>query len=92
MGGNGCIYPLQNFAPMELSDYERRAITKLGQSIQDGQWSNDGLVQLIAVAIDYINPITITQYSKKYGVSYNGVKHHRPLKTILNRKYFLDNE
>lgn len=77
---------------MELSDYERKAITKLGQSIHNGQWSNEGLVQLIAVVIDYLNPITITQYSEKYGISYNGVKNHRSLKTILNRKYFLDNE
>lgn len=31
----------------QLTDYEMNAINKLGETIHQGKWSNDGLVELI---------------------------------------------
>ena len=49
----------------KLSDYELLAINKLGDSIQNGKWSNDGLVQLIELAGSFLNLQTIPDYAKR---------------------------
>ena len=58
----------------ELTEYERKALNKLGQSIVDGKWSNAGLVELIKlVGEDFLNIKTIPKYAKSVGKSYPGV-------------------
>lgn len=47
---------------IELSQYEILALQKLNESIQQGKWSNEGLVQLIELAGDYLNLQTIPDY------------------------------
>lgn len=37
----------------QLTEYEQKALNKLGESIQSGKWSNDGLVQLIELVGDF---------------------------------------
>ena len=58
----------------KLSEYEQLALNKLGQSIQDGNWSNDGLVQLIELVKDFLNPIPMQEYANNHGLTYNGLK------------------
>jgi len=76
----------------KLSEYEQLALNKLGQSIHDGKWSNEGLVQLIELVKDYLNPITMLEYSKKHGISYNGLKKQNKAVKILNQKFIIDNQ
>ena len=76
----------------KLSDYEILALNKLGESIQAGKWSNEGLVQLIELAGDYLNLKTIPKYQKSTGLSYNGVKHHRIVRKIFDVKFVIDNK
>lgn len=47
----------------QLSQYEILALKKLGEAIQHGRWSNEGLVQLIELAGDYLNLQTIPAYA-----------------------------
>lgn len=77
---------------MELSDYEINSLKKLGQSLQDGQWSNHGLVQLIELAATYLNAESIPTYSKRTGMSYNGVKNYRSTVMLLGHKFVIDND
>ena len=77
---------------MNLSEYEINSINKLGKSVLDGKWSNDGLVQLIAVTGGLLNLQTIPDYQKRTGMSYNGVKNHRHTETIFGVKFVIDNE
>lgn len=76
---------------MELSDYETKSIQKLGESIHSGNWSNDGLVQLIEVASSYLNLKTIPDYAKDNNLSYNGVKKTRTIRKINGVKFVVDN-
>lgn len=76
---------------MELSNYETNILNKLGTSIQEGKWSNDGLVQLIEVCGSFLNIKTIPRYAKENSLSYNGVKNHRTVKKIFNVKFVIDN-
>ena len=52
----------------KLSDYENIALEKFGESIHNGKWSNDGLVQLIELAIEYLNPISLQEYADKNAI------------------------
>lgn len=76
----------------KLSEYENLALKKLGQSIIDGKWSNDGLVQLIELAGDYLNLKTIPNYAAFTKLSYNGVKKTRDIRTIKGVKFVIDND
>jgi hypothetical protein len=76
----------------KLSEYERKSIEKLAQTIQEGKWSNDGLVQLFEVIGSYCNLETISDYSKRTGLSYNGTKNHRQTTEIFGIKFVIDNE
>jgi hypothetical protein len=76
----------------KISEYESIALKKLGESIRHGKWSNDGLVQLIELAGDYLNLQTIPDYSKSRKISYNGVKKTRDIRTIKGIKFVIDND
>ena len=75
-----------------LSKYERLALNKLGESIQNGKWSNDGLVQLIELSIEYLNPIPLQEYADNNEISYNAAKKRNVAIKILNQKYVIDND
>lgn len=75
-----------------MTDYELLALQKLGESIQNGKWSNDGLVQLIELTGLYLNIKSIPDYAKENKLSYNGVKKCRTIVKIFNSKYVIDNE
>ena len=76
---------------MQLTDYERNAINKLGQSVQEGKWSNDALIQLIEAAGAFLNLATITDYANSNGLTYNGVKKCRNIQPIFGVKFVIDN-
>lgn len=60
---------------MELSDYERKAIAKFGQSVIDGKWSNYGLVSLLKVITDdFLQLKKVSHYSKDNAITTQGAK------------------
>lgn len=77
-----------------LTEYEKLAIQKLGESIHHGKWSNEGLVQLIELAGDFLNLQTIADYAQKTKISYQAAKKdtsHRKNIEIFNTKFIIDN-
>lgn len=81
---------------MQLSEYEQKALQKLGETIQSGQWSNAGLVELIKlVGNDFLNLKTVPDYCKATGLSYPGAikpAKGRKLEIIFNVKFIIDND
>lgn len=77
---------------MQLSEYEQNSLNKLGVAIQQGKWTNDGLVQLIELTGGFLNIQTIPSYAKSHLMSYNGVKKHRKVVRIFKTKYVIENE
>ena len=75
----------------ELTKYEKDSLIKLGESIQSGRWSNDGLVQLIELAGTFLNLKTIPAYSKANGISYNGAKKCRKVISLFGVKFVIEN-
>jgi hypothetical protein len=76
---------------MELTDYEQLSLNKLGDSIQNGKWSNEGLVQLIELCATYLNAKPIGQYAKENKISYNGAKKCRDVRVIAGVRMVIDN-
>lgn len=64
----------------------------LSQRIENGELTNDELVQLIEHIGSYLNLATIPDYAKANNMSYNGVKKFRTIKTIFKTKFVIDNE
>lgn len=76
----------------QLSEYERLSLQRLGESIQNGKWSNEGLVQIIELTIIFLNPVPIQRYADMHSKSYNGIKKTKTSVTILGKKYIIDND
>lgn len=76
---------------MQLSDYEQNSLNKLGNSIHEGNWSTEGMVQLIELVGSYLNIASIASYARQQNMSYNGVKKHRNVRKIFDTKYVIDN-
>lgn len=76
---------------MQLSEYEQKAINKLGESIHLGKWSNQGMVKLIELVSDYLNPLTIQEYADAHVISYQAARKHRQTE-ILRQKRIIDND
>jgi hypothetical protein len=76
----------------QLSEYEIKSLRKLGESIHQGKWSNDGLVQCVELCFEYLNSILISAHQKQTGLSYNGIKKQNKAKKLLGRKYIFDND
>jgi hypothetical protein len=77
-----------------MSEYEIKALHKLGETVFEGKWSNEGLVQLIELAGGFLNLMTIADYANKHNVSYQASKkdtQYRKNTTIFNTKYVIDN-
>jgi hypothetical protein len=77
---------------MQLSDYEIRALNKLGETLHENKWSNEGMVQLIELVSSYLNVETIQGYADRVGKTYNGIKKSKHTIEILGNKYVIDND
>lgn len=77
---------------MQLSEFETNKLNELGQSIQNEDWSNESLIQLIELVGSFLNLQTIPDYAKRAGISYNGAKKFRNVKHIFGVKFVIDNE
>lgn len=80
---------------MELSDYEHKAIARFYQTVQDGKWTNNGIVQLIELARSILNLQTIPDYSKAMKISDRAARNEtktREIKEIFNVSFVIDNK
>ena len=76
---------------LNLSEYETLALKKLGEAIHAGRWSNDGMVQLIELAGDYLNALTIQEYADAHGISYQAARKRKQTE-ILRQKRIIEND
>jgi len=76
---------------MQLSEYEIKALHKLGESIQQGKWSNDGMVQLIELISDFLNPLSIQEFADCRKISYQAARKHKQT-ILLRQKFIVDND
>ena len=63
----------------------------LSDRIQNGELSNNDMVQIIEHIGGYLNLKTIPNYAKENKISYNGVKKFRCVRKIFNVKFVIDN-
>lgn len=64
----------------------------LAKRIENGELTNDQIVQLIALLGSYLNLKTIPDYARENGISYNGAKKFRKSVTLFGMKFIIDNK
>ena len=75
-----------------MTKYEQDSITKLEKAIFEGRWSNAGMVELIKLIFNYLNPISLQDYAKNEGISYPGALKRNVHVSFLGRRFFLNND
>lgn len=67
--------------------------SKLFENYQNGDVTNDQLVQIIEQSALYLNLRTITNYAKENKISYNGALKRKLNKVIIdNQTFIIDND
>ena len=77
---------------MQLTDTEQQVIDRYGKYLHEKNPSSDFLIQIIELTGGHLNLETISAYSKRTGISYNGVKNCRETIGLFNVKFVIDNE
>ena len=75
-----------------MSTIETDFINRLGSHLQNNDYSNDMLVEIIKLSGGFLNLKTISQYSKDNNLSYQGVKTCRNVIELFGCKLVIDNE
>jgi hypothetical protein len=70
----------------------KKLLNFIGNKLHNGDLDNSSMVQFFELLGDYANLMTISDYAKKYNMSYNGVKKYRKIITIFNVKFVIDND
>lgn len=66
---------------------------ELFERYESGYVTDEELAQIIELAAEYLNLKTITNYAKKYKITYNGALKRKLNKvTIDNQNFIIDNE
>ena len=76
---------------MQLSEYEQKSINKLGESIHAGKWSNEGMVKLIELVGEYLNPLSIQEFADNRHISYQASRKHKQI-ILFRQKFIIDND
>ena len=77
---------------METIENTKKLLDFTASKFEQGKLDNNSLIQLIELCVDYGNILTIQDYAKKYGMSYNGVKKFRNIILIAGKNFVLDND
>ena len=77
---------------MQLTEKEQKVIDKYEKFLFENAPSARFLVQIFELTGIYSNLETISDYSKRTGISYNGVKNYRKTIELFNVKFVIDNE
>jgi len=64
----------------------------LSNRVENGDLSNDDIVQIIEHIGGYLNIKTISDYARDNKKSYNGVKKFRSIRKIFNVRFVIDND
>jgi hypothetical protein len=75
----------------QLTDYEQKSLQRLGETIMEGKWSNEGMVEAVKLLFDFLNPIPLQDYANKEGITYPGALKRNVHTELLGRRFFLDN-
>lgn len=75
-----------------ISSNGEKLLSFLDDKMNDGNFTNEDLVQFIESVGKYLGLKTIPNYAKENKMSYNGVKKFREVKEVLGVKFIIDND
>lgn len=75
----------------KIKENTDKLIRFVAQKFESGELDNQSLVELFKVMGMYLNLMTISNYAKTNGLSYEGVKKCRTIEKIFGVKFVIDN-
>lgn len=78
--------------PTDIKQNTQKLIDFVSLKFESGELDNDSLVELFKHTGRYLNLMTISDYAKAKGMSYEGVKKCRKTEIIFGVKFVIDNE
>ena len=77
---------------MQLTETEQQVINRYNRYLHEKNPSSQFLIQIIELTGGHLNLETISAYSKRTGISYNGVKNCRKTISLFNVRFVIDND
>lgn len=71
----------------QLSKYEQNSLDNFEKAIIEGKFSNDALVQFFELTANYLNVCSPSDYARKMGITYNGMKKQNKIRKVNGIKY-----
>lgn len=77
---------------VKIRQNTEKLIKFVADKFQAGELDNESLVELFKVMGSYLNLMTISDYAKANGLSYEGVKKCRQVEKIFGVRFVVENE
>jgi hypothetical protein len=77
---------------MQNSELKDKIILNIVKGVEQNMLSNDDLIEIIETSGSFLNLMTIADYAKKSGISYNGAKNFRTKRKLFGVSFVIDNE
>ena len=71
----------------QLSKYEQNSLDNFEKAIIEGKFSEAALVQFFELSGLYLNVHSPSDYARKTGITYNGMKKQNKIRTVNGIKY-----
>lgn len=76
----------------KIQENTSKLIDFVGKKFEAGELDNNSLVELFKATGSYLNLETISDYSRRTGMSYEGVKKGRRIEEIYGVRFVIDND
>ena len=76
----------------KIQENTSKLIDFISRKFEAGELDNNSLVEIFKANGRYLNLETISDYAKRIGLSYQGVKSCRKIEEIYNVKFVIDNK
>ncbi len=77
---------------MQNNELKDKIILNIMKGMENDMLSNNDLIEIIEATGKYLNLMTISDYAKQNGISYNGVKNFREKIELFNVNFVIDND
>lgn len=71
----------------QLTQYEKNSLINFEKAIHEGKFSEAALVQFFELTATYLNVCSPSDYARKMGITYNGMKKQNKIRKVNGIKY-----
>ena len=77
---------------MQMTEYEQRNLEAFEKSINEGKWSNDGMVSMLKLLETYLGLKRVSEFAKEEGKSTQALRRRSNIIKLCGYAMAIDNE